>query len=213
MDANSTQYQCVALFSSRLGFESVESQKAALQDYAKKNNLKIVVFTDSENFKGLSISELRARLSRLQQDVVLCWRLDCFPATLSSFEEMTELISIFAHKNISFVSIEDHLDTDLQASEFILSFHKAWQNFKKNRKITNAKASLQKAKSRNTIMNSGRKKIRNDEQIRELRKAGFSIREIAKKIQLSTTAVQRALKADLPARSLKDAVKSKLMDL
>lgn len=61
-------------------------------------------------------------------------------------------------------------------------------------KVQNALNSLAKAKANGNCAKMGRKKIRNDEQIRALRKTGLTMRAIAKKIGLSTTAVQRGLK-------------------
>lgn len=58
-------------------------------------------------------------------------------------------------------------------------------------KKENALASIEKAKANRTM---GRKKIRNDKQINELRARGLTIRQIALKIGLSTTAVQRGLR-------------------
>lgn len=60
------------------------------------------------------------------------------------------------------------------------------------RKIANAKASAKKAKANGTHV--GRNKIRDDVQIRSLRKLGKSIRQIAREIGLSASAVQRGLK-------------------
>ena len=61
------------------------------------------------------------------------------------------------------------------------------------KKRRNARASVAKAKARGTKM--GRPKKRNDEAIQKLRDRGFSYRKIAKFERISTTAVQRALKA------------------
>ena len=60
------------------------------------------------------------------------------------------------------------------------------------KKRLNAHHSREKAKANGK--SPGRKKLRDDEQIRALRKTGLSIRGIAKVIGLSTAAVQRGLK-------------------
>jgi phage terminase large subunit GpA-like protein len=62
----------------------------------------------------------------------------------------------------------------------------------KRRKAANARASAAKALANGTHV--GRKKIRNDEQIRHLRSLGKSIRQIAFECGVSTAAVQRGLK-------------------
>jgi len=63
---------------------------------------------------------------------------------------------------------------------------------KQKRKIDNARASVAKAKANGNRL--GRRKIRDDNQIRALRREGLSIRDIAAKIGLSTAAVQNGLK-------------------
>ena len=61
------------------------------------------------------------------------------------------------------------------------------------RKKQNAINSLAKARANGTKL--GRKKIRDDDLIKNLRAEGFSIREIAFIAKVSTAAVQRGLKA------------------
>lgn len=65
---------------------------------------------------------------------------------------------------------------------------------KKKRKADNARASRTKALARGTPF--GRKKVRDDAQIKDLRDSGLTLREIAQVIGLSTTAVQRSLKSN-----------------
>jgi DNA invertase Pin-like site-specific DNA recombinase len=62
---------------------------------------------------------------------------------------------------------------------------------KRRRKVENARNSARKAKLNGN--RGGRKKIRDDEQIKRLREQGLTMREIAAEIGLSTTAVQRGL--------------------
>jgi len=64
---------------------------------------------------------------------------------------------------------------------------------KRDRKVKNGLNSLAKAKASGRTKYIGRPKIRNDEQIKQLRASGLTYREIAKEIGLSTTAVQRCL--------------------
>lgn len=60
------------------------------------------------------------------------------------------------------------------------------------KKRQNAINSAMKAKANGN--KGGRKKIRDDKKIRQLRLSGLTIRQIAAEVNLSTTAVQRSLK-------------------
>lgn len=60
-------------------------------------------------------------------------------------------------------------------------------------KVANARNSYKKARANGTPF--GRPKIRNDEQIKELRSKGLSLRKIAKETGLSATAIHKALRA------------------
>jgi hypothetical protein len=62
---------------------------------------------------------------------------------------------------------------------------------KRLERAENARRSAAKAKANGKHL--GRKKIRNDEEIEYLRRMGHSIREIAFKQKVSTTAIQRSL--------------------
>lgn len=65
---------------------------------------------------------------------------------------------------------------------------------KRQRKIANALATVEKLRAKGIKWSGGRPRKRNDEEIRRLRETGLSLRDIAKRVGFSTTAVQRALK-------------------
>jgi DNA invertase Pin-like site-specific DNA recombinase len=65
---------------------------------------------------------------------------------------------------------------------------------KHQRKIQNALNTVAKMKAKGGKWSGGRPKVRDDEEIKRLRMTGLSLRDIAKRVGLSTTAVQRALK-------------------
>lgn len=71
---------------------------------------------------------------------------------------------------------------------------KAVWALKRKIKVNNALASVAKMKAKGGKYPGGRAKIRDDDQIKELRARGLSIRAIAREIGLSSTAVQRGLK-------------------
>jgi DNA invertase Pin-like site-specific DNA recombinase len=64
--------------------------------------------------------------------------------------------------------------------------------WKRAERVDNAHNSLAKATANGNKI--GRKRIRNNDEIKKLRSEGLTYREIASKIGLSTAAVQRGLK-------------------
>jgi len=71
------------------------------------------------------------------------------------------------------------------------SYSKAELKQRREAKVKNLLKSLAKARRNGTKL--GRKKIRDDDQIKKLRAQGFTLREIAAKIGLSMGTVQRGL--------------------
>jgi DNA invertase Pin-like site-specific DNA recombinase len=188
---------CAVIYSSRLGFESSEKQKTEIQNYTQKHGFKIESYFDSASFEALAPVEIAQRFAKVQQNAVLIWRLDCLPNTIKSLEDLFKIFSSLSKRNICFVSVVDNIDTDTSAQAFSMALDEAWRDFKRNRKITNARASSIKSKSKDIKPKVGRKKLRDDSLMVALRKAGLSIREIASKTGFSTTAVQRALNSQI----------------
>lgn len=187
-------FNCIAIYSNKIGFDDSSVQKQELQEFAKQNGLKIQSYVDASKFENRSAEQVCLSLAKAKQAAVLVWRLDCLPKAISTMDDLAQLLAELARAKISFNSVVDELSTNTSASDFLESLFKSWQTFKKNRKITNARASSIKVKAKNVKFKTGRPKIRNDKEIHKLRVAGYSIREIALKIGLSTTAVQRSLK-------------------
>lgn len=192
---SSTAYSCIALYSSKLGYGDPEDQKSAIRAYAENAGVKIESYVDSSGYDDLPVEEIARRFGKVQQSLVLIWRLDCLPLAIKSLEDFFRLLASLGKKGTTLISTSEGLDTDLPAQTFSVILDKAWQDFKKNRKITNARATSLKVKKKGVAVKTGRKKLRDDSQIHALRASGLTIREIASNIKLSTTAVQRSLKS------------------
>jgi len=190
----SNRFSCVSIFSSKLGIDDPELQKQEMQAFAKFNGFKIESYIDTAKFDSLSLEQICEKMSKIRQSAVLIWRLDCLPSTVSTMEDLFQIVHTLSKANVSFLSIKDGIDTDAIASAFVDSVSVGWKLCKRNRKITNARASSIKTKAKNVKFKTGRKKQRDDVLIHNLRASGYSIRKIASEIRLSTMAVQRSLK-------------------
>lgn len=81
--------------------------------------------------------------------------------------------------------MSDILDRILTAVEQVIL------EYKREKKVANALSTVAKAKERGSFL--GRRKIRDDALIAKLRADGLTMRQIAQKSGVSTTAVQRSL--------------------
>lgn len=184
---------CYGLIAKSLGFETIAEQRMAIQHYAAKNDLLICDYLEFEPTLNTSVEMLLKSASSLGSVTFIVNRLSLLPSSINSLERLLSFCSKLTAYGSTFVSIQDQLDTDQNAQVFISSLDKAWPEFKRSRKSANAKASMAKAKNRNSVL--GRKKIRNDALIYELHNQGLTIREIALKIGLSRAAVHQSLKS------------------
>ncbi|MBC7456954.1 MAG: hypothetical protein H7235_01655 [Bdellovibrionaceae bacterium] len=182
---------CYGLISNALGFESIESQKLTINSFAENHGFKVVNFINMNDLSSPTLENFIKAIINKKPGVVICSELALLPSSIKSLESLLLVLSKLNTMKITFISVLDWIDTDNNTESFLANLYSAWINFKKSRKIANAKASSSKAKSRNHPL--GRKKVRNDAEIRRLRKQGLTIREIAAKVGLSTTAVQKGL--------------------
>jgi DNA invertase Pin-like site-specific DNA recombinase len=193
--------RCIALVRNSLGFVDVNLQLQEIEMYAKRNSLNVV---DQILIDDLSTSELLKLIEGWRKYTFICWRLDVLPLDIKKLEQLLVFLLKVDDLDSALISIKDELNSNRNSTSYISGLSSAWLQLKLNRKVTNARASSLKAKERNHKL--GRKKIRNDEEIYSLRCNGHTIREIAEKIQLSTTAVQRSLKNSLSDTKLKEKV-------
>jgi DNA invertase Pin-like site-specific DNA recombinase len=177
-----------------MGFRAAEDQIESIERSARDHNLELLSIKDLAIDEILSGDSLINELARKRVDCLVVWRLDCLSPLLRDLEDVVAFIAGLSNANITFISVEDKIDSDDAGSQVLSNLFRAWTELKRNRKIENARKSAIKAQQSGNIHKTGRKKQRDDRRIHELRAAGYSIREIAKEVGFSTTAVQRALK-------------------
>lgn len=180
------------LVSGYLGFESIELQKQRIVDFANRLDQGIESFLDLNQYNNKDIRALTQAIVDAGVSTAICSQLAALPFSISTLEDLLHFIAELNQAGVAFISVDERIDTDEGAEVFIRNLLAGWINFKKTRKVANARASSAKARMRNHRI--GRKKIRNDVLIQQLRKQGFSIREIAFRTGVSTAAVQKSLK-------------------
>jgi DNA invertase Pin-like site-specific DNA recombinase len=181
----------LGIFRSSIGFTSVADQKLEIDNFANSKNLLVRDFFDLKSNDHEDVGRFASAIIQRGAHTIVLWRIDCLPRHLADMESIVLLFQELISANIKIMSVVDGIDSSLTADVFISKLGFAWLAAKQNRKRENARASIQKARSKNHCF--GRRKVRNDLQIRQLRSNGLSIRAIAKEVGVSTTAVQRAL--------------------
>ncbi|MGE3757348.1 MAG: recombinase family protein [Pseudobdellovibrionaceae bacterium] len=124
--------------------------------------------------------------------MVIVPSLDHFEDLVSDSNALLLFLSNLAKKRVQFLAIDDALKIDDSVYSFLPKLITAIKKAKsvlKSARIRQAK--LEARKSDDYV---GPKKRRDDEKIRSLRQQGFSIREIAKQLGISTWPVQESLK-------------------
>lgn len=149
------------------------------------------VITAHLSFDEIENSQRLADLAKSQDvSVVICFRLSVIRHFAKEFIDVCDLIVKLQDVGVSFQSVEEQIDTE--SDKFYLKkLMSGWVKSKEALKKENPKISQLKAKMKGHKL--GRPQKRDDQQIQELRKLGFSIRDIAAKTGVSTAAVQRAL--------------------
>lgn len=188
--------KCLGLYRTSFGFEDSKQQISEIKALAQKLGLEEVSMLDISTLVGQTPDKLITQIRAAKADVIMLWRLDCLPPKFD-LKDVIDLFGELSRANIIIHSIRDNLDSFESGLELLSNLDVAWKALKKSRKVENARSSSIKAKAHNRVV--GRKRLRNDDQIRRLRKEGLTIREIADHIGLSTTAVQRSLAEKAPS--------------
>lgn len=179
---------CIGIISRSSYQDGADEQMKMISSYARVREMDVVHFIEVEGRTTFDVLEI---LSTYQVNALICTHLANLPYNMKSFDHLLAFISNLCNREITFSSIQDHLDSNDSFSSFAPRLIDAWLRMKKFRKIENAIASSFKAKSRNN--RTGRKRIRNDQEISRLRNEGLTIAQISSTIGLSTTAVKRSL--------------------
>ena len=192
VDVNSVIPKCIGLYRSGAGFHPAEDQINSIEKAAKEYKLELVRIKDLSIGEIKQIDVLIGELAQKKIDCLMVWRLDCLAPLLGSFESIVAFISQLSRYHITFISVEDKIDSDDSASRVLINLHTAWVELKRNRKIENARWSSIKSKVNGN--KPGPNKKRNDREIFLLRQKGLSIRQIAKETDFSPALIHQVLK-------------------
>lgn len=172
---------------------NMPSPEIQLEGILRKLNVKdYSIFSDSyKDVDKLEFQQLMTGVSNAEFSAVVCWRIDALSTEFTDMENLLSLILKIAKEGCRFISVADEVDTECSATEFIDSVMKAVTTLKKNFRTERLRLAF--IRSRVTGKPVGRPRTRDDSAIKELRRKGLTFKAIAKELNVSLGAVQRAL--------------------
>ena len=138
------------------------------------------------------LKKLLAMVRNKEVDTIIVLKLD---RLFRSLRHLIVTLDEWQEMGITFIAIKDQVDYTTSTGRFFVQLLGCLGEFEKSLLKERTIMGLQHAKARGVKL--GRRKERNDEAIWALRDKGMSIRQIARELGFSTTAVQRGLKARL----------------
>jgi len=129
------------------------------------------------------------KAKKRQIDVVLVWRFDRFAR---SVKHLVTALEELRHLNIAFVSYQENIDTSSALGNAIFTIIAAMAELERNIIVDRVRAGLRRAVAEGKQL--GRpKSSADDNEIRQLRQQGMSLRVIAQKTGASKSTVSRVL--------------------
>ena len=174
--------------------QNLNMQLDELTEYVGYRGWEVVrVYEEKATGTNTKRPEFQAMLADARQrkfDVLLVWKLDRFARSMKDLvthlQELEEL-------GVSFVSLKDNgIDMSTATGKLFTHILSAFAEFEagiiRERVRSGVRAKIKKTGT------WGRQTKRDDSKVQELRSEGLSIRQIAKKLEISSSSVQRSLK-------------------
>lgn len=120
-------------------------------------------------------------------DCVLVFRFDRFARSL---KQLVLALDTFKSLNIDFISYQESVDTSTSGGLLMFNLIASFAQFEKSIIQERVRAGIAKARAKCKVLGRPKKDIDIDK-IKQLRKEGFSIRKIAKKIGVPKTTVSK----------------------
>jgi len=196
--AASTSKRCGLYLRVSSSDQSTDLQRRELLDYCQRRGW-VVTKIYEDKASGVSsrnrkmLEELLSDCRRRSIDTVLVWKLD---RLFRSLKGMIETLAQLSEWNIEFVSITDNVS--LESSQGRLMFHliSAFAEFEADLIKSRVVAGLQAAVARGVKLGRPISLTQNvKRQIIELRQQRVSVRDIARRVGVAKSSVQRVISA------------------
>jgi DNA invertase Pin-like site-specific DNA recombinase len=172
--------------------QSVELQKRELLKFAELRGWdEFQIFQDSASGTNSNRKGLKALMGAAQKreiDIVLVWKLDRFARSL---KDLVNMMNELSEVGVFFVSLKDNIDCSTSSGRLMLHVIGAFAEFEASLIRERVKAGLENARANGKKL--GRPQKVNKREVIKLRSEGFSLREIALKLNVSKSAVHKTL--------------------
>ena len=174
--------------------QKTDMQLADLRKYAANRKLTIYQEYVDNGVSGSikkrpALDKLMEDASKKRFDIVLCWRFDRFAR---SSKHLVEALHTFKHLGIDFISYNENIDTSSPLGEAIFTIISAMSQLERDIIRERVKAGLMTARNKGKTL--GRPRLSVDmSKMKEMQNNGFSVRDIASRMDVSTATVSRIL--------------------
>jgi DNA invertase Pin-like site-specific DNA recombinase len=184
--------------------QNPDLQLRELRQYAGRRGWEATEFIDhgvsGAETRRPQLAALTERLKRHEFDTVLVWKFD---RVFRSVQHMVEFFELARHLQVEFISLTEQIDTTTPSGKLVFHVLAAIAEFERELIRERVLAGLQAAKARGVKL--GRpQKILDVKRIMEDRRAGRSLSQIARELNVSKTKIHSVCAAALLDRRRSD---------
>ena len=177
--------------------QTVDMQLMHLREYAQAKKSDIYKEYIDQGISGTkenrpALDQLMNDARKRKFDAVIVYRFDRFAR---STKHLVNSLEEFKSLNIDFISYQENIDTSSPLGKAIFTIVSAMAELERNIIVERVKSGLKSAKNKGKIL--GRPKVLLDMiEIKQLKNNGFSLRDIASKLNTSKSTVAKYLNAN-----------------
>lgn len=175
---------------------STKEQNYEMQIQALRNAGCEKIFSEKESGNSDDRREFKKTLTFLREgDTLIVWKLDRLGRSVS---QSTRVLETLKEKKVSVVSLIENIDTRTIFGEWLFYFASIFAEMERNSIIERTKAGIKFAREQGVRIGRPPKMTEdNMEIIRELLKAGWTVKKIAEKLGISQSSIYAYFPSDI----------------
>ena len=175
---------------------STKEQNYEMQIQALRNAGCEKIFSEKESGNSDDRREFKKTLTFLREgDTLIVWKLDRLGRSVS---QSTRVLETLKEKKVSVVSLIENIDTRTIFGEWLFYFASIFAEMERNSIIERTKAGIKFAREQGVRIGRPPKMTEdNIEIIRELLKAGWTVKKIAEKLGISQSSIYAYFPSDI----------------